>query len=45
VFALPNFVQRLLEQPAEPLTVDTPVAQEVVPTEERGFLELRDRRG
>jgi spermidine synthase len=45
VFALPNFVQRLLEQPAQPLTVNTPVAQEVVPTEERGFLELRDTRG
>jgi spermidine synthase len=42
VFSLPNFVRELLKQPAEPLTVNTPVAQEVVPTEERGFLELRE---
>jgi spermidine synthase len=42
VFSLPNFVQELLKQPAEPLTVNTPVAQEVVPTEERGFLELHE---
>lgn len=43
VFAHPNFVRRLLEQPAEPLSVDNLVAGEVVPTEERGKLVLERR--
>jgi len=43
VFALPNFVKDLLAQDAAPLSVDTPVADEVIATEERGSLELVER--
>jgi spermidine synthase len=42
-FCLPNFVKELLAQPATPLTTTTPVAHEVVATEDRGSLEVVER--
>jgi len=43
VLCLPNFVKALLQQPAEPLTAGTPMAEEVVATEDRGYLEVVER--
>jgi spermidine synthase len=42
-FCLPNFVRELLAQPAAPLTTSTPVADEVVATEDRGYIEVVER--
>jgi len=45
VFALPNFVKELLTQPAEPFSVNMPVADEVIGIDQRGGLEVVERAG